>query len=147
MFIRTEITNLWGLRWCVLKFLISAQKGSFTNIIANSNNMQSGLKVSSQKKFFFENKTNWIQVRAIYKVSLSGLDLFRRSWSGRMFSVRSDIRSHLFRLLGPGKLFCGTDLGESGGEESTTGGGSGRKSSGWGECAMATVGLNPKWGK
>lgn len=58
-------------------------------------------------------------------------------------SVRSDIRSRLFGLWGPGKLSCG-NIGELGGGESATWGGSGRKSSGRGECAVATVGLNLK---
>jgi len=37
MSLRPELTNLWGLRRRVLKFLIWAQKGSVANIIANSN--------------------------------------------------------------------------------------------------------------
>ena len=37
VFIRPEFAILWGFQWRVLNFLISAQKGSVANIIANSN--------------------------------------------------------------------------------------------------------------
>jgi len=77
-----------------------------------------------------------------YKVSFLGLNLFRRSFLGRMFSsLKSDIRSRLFGLWGTWKLFWGAILGESGVGGSTEWIWGGRKrSAGLDECAMAMWG-------
>jgi len=86
---------------------------------------------SSRKKIIFRGTNDLLLVLGNYKVSLSGLDLFRRSFSGGMFSsVKLDIRSRLFGLSGTRILSWGAGFGESGGGESTTQVGSGRKSSG-----------------
>jgi hypothetical protein len=37
--------------------------------------------------FFLKAQLNWLWIRAIYKMSLSGLNPFRHSWSGRMFII------------------------------------------------------------